>query len=394
MKYCVLSHRGFSTFPRASKQIESLASQEGVDVVVIGIQMLNGESETFNIGNATVKHLSLPISLPMVGPLKIVNTIIAMMTLLFAAWEERADVYHCFNIYALIVGSILSTTQSSQLTYDASEPNGLQIRIQFPGILGKLMSGIVNRIEGILAARTVAVFTVNSSDGVPFDRLTRYNSNTVILENVPQLSEFDANPEDSPLDPETKTLIYVGGVSERKGGDIMIEAMVHVVEDHPDAQLVIIGGGTDSYMCHLRDRIETLGIEDNVWLLGPVEYDRVPAYLADATVGYQLYQPGPWTSRSKASSTVFRHMGAELPVVVTDLPGLGELIEDLECGLTVPVDDPESIGAAVSGLLADEEQIETLAANGRRQVETRYNWKIEEERFLDHMPVPQTADTE
>jgi glycosyltransferase involved in cell wall biosynthesis len=291
-------------------------------------------------------------------------------------------------VYALVVGTVLSYVHGSDLTYDASEPNGLQIRIQFPGFVGTVMSRVINRVEGTLAARAVAVFTVNSSDGTPFDRLARYNSNTVILENVPKISEFAVDSDISPIDSGKKTLIYVGGVSERKGGDMMIESMVHIVEDHPDAQLVIIGGGSDAYMAHLRDRIETLGINEQVSLLGQVDYERVPAYLAEATIGYQLYQPDPWTSRSKASSTIFRHMGSGLPVVVTDLPGLGKLVDDLECGITVPVDDPYIIGTAVSDLLADKDRVKTLGTNGRRQVEKQYNWEVEEERFLEHMPVP------
>lgn len=391
---CLLSHRSFTNFPRAQKQLESLSECERVSVVAIGIQMFSDEDETFRSRGATIRHVSLPVRFPMIGPLKIVNTIIAVVTLFRTAYEEDVDIYHCINVYALVVGSLLAWMESSQTTYDASEPNGLQIRIQFPGLLGKAMEWIVTTVEGRLAAGAAAVFTVNSNNGVPYDRLSRHNPNTVILENVPKLAEFEVDTDDvSPLTEyeDRDILIYVGGISVRKGGDMMINAMAHIVAEHPDTHLLIIGGGTDQYMRHLRERIEALGLSDHVTLPGPIDYDQVPAYLAEATIGYQLYQPDPWTSQSMASSTVFRHMGSELPLVVTDLPGIGSLVESLDCGLTAPVDDPEAIGNAVCRLLDDEELAAELAANGREHVEQRYNWDVESEKFLEQMPLPETT---
>lgn len=391
MKVCILTHRTFNHFTRVLKQIESLTSNEDVEVVAIGTRMFGGETEQFEHESATITHYALPVRVPMVGPLKIVDTIIAMATLFAVARREEADIYHCINVYALVVGSILATLQSSRTTYDASEPNGLQVRIQFPGVVGRAIECCVRRVEENLAARAVAVFTVNSADGVPYERLKASNPNTVVLENVPTLSEFEIDEKDRMDLPEwegRKVLLYVGSVSPRKGGDMMIESMSHIVDDHPGALLVIIGDGTDAYIGHLHKRIRELGLRDNVSLLGPIDYDQVPAYLSEATIGYQLYQPDPWTSRSKASSTVFRYMGSGLPLVVTDLPGIGSLVKELDCGRVAPVDNPERIAETASELLANEELAAELAANGRHHVEDRYNWGVESEKFVDRMPLP------
>lgn len=395
MKICCLHHRNFRNFPRANKQMQSLTDQDGVDVEAFAPQY-EGETEQLEISGATVYHYRPPILFSDRYFMKILNIPIAMLTLLSQGRRSDADLYHCYGIYSLCVGVLLSIFSDSNVTYDAPEDYGLQVQIGFPGLLGSLLAYIPWMLEALAVRYPDVVFTVNSKNGMPADRLRRFNSKTYVLENVPELSEFDYDDSGNPLaeHADRKVLIYAGGVNPEKGGDVMVESMKHVADDHPETLLLVIGWIDDPYRDHLQSKIDRYGIEEQVKILGVIDYDDVPAYLDNANIGLQLYQHSPWNSQSMASSTIFRHMGFSLPLVVTDLPGMGTQIQNYECGLTAPPTDHEAIADQITRLLKDEELARELGGRGRELVETRYNWDVESEKFLARMPIQTDVSTE
>jgi glycosyltransferase involved in cell wall biosynthesis len=395
MKVCCLYHRNFQNFPRARKQMDSLASQEYVEVEAIAPQP-GDSAKTETNGDLTIRHYRPPVTLPNKHVLKILNVPLAMLTLLLRSHRVDADIYHCYGVYSLCIGVVLALVSGSDVTYDAPEDYGLQVQIGFPGVVGRVLRYIPLILEAITTRYPSVVFTVNSKNGLPADRLRRYNSETYTLENVPRPDEFDRESSENPLEAysDRKILVYVGGLSADKGGDAMIECMRTVVASHPESLLVVIGGADDAYMDHLQSKIDRYGLEDNVRLLGVIDYDTVPAYLDNADIGLQLYQHGPWNSQSMASSTIFRHMGFGLPLVVTDLPGMGTQIRNYECGLTAPPTDHKAIGDQIIRLLEDEELARELGERGRELVETRYNWDVESENFLAKMPIETDVSAE
>jgi glycosyltransferase involved in cell wall biosynthesis len=61
-----------------------------------------------------------------------------------------------------------------------------------------------------------------------------------------------------------------------------------------------------------------------------------------------------------------------MPIVATDVGGVGEAIEEGVTGRLVPPHDPEAIAAAVGDLLADRERAAKLAAAARERMMTRF----------------------
>ncbi|HGH7179056.1 TPA: glycosyltransferase [Bacillus luti] len=66
-----------------------------------------------------------------------------------------------------------------------------------------------------------------------------------------------------------KTLVSVGRLVNQKGFNHLIKAFSLVINDIPDAQLLIVGHGEKEI--HLRKLIKDLGVEDNITLLGGQE---------------------------------------------------------------------------------------------------------------------------
>jgi glycosyltransferase involved in cell wall biosynthesis len=386
-----LHHHDFMNFPRANKQISSLAAQDGVSVTGIAPWFDNTEPDYPAIDGAEFVHKSPPLTLPNVHVLKILNVLLAMVVLGNTVRRTRADIYHCIGPYALFIAVVVSAFRHDfKITYDAPEEYGCQIEAVYSGYFGAALAWTLRKAEWTLVRFAVVAFTVNSSTGLPYDRLNSANGQTYILENVPRLSEFELDTDrENPIDVDGagSILDYVGGVSRRKGGDMLLDVMEHVVDRYPDTRLMIIGHGSERYMDHLYSRVDRLGLGENIDILGPIDYDDVRSYLANADIGVQFYQHGPWKSQSKASSTIFRHMGFELPVVVTDLPGMGSQIREYECGLAPSVTDERELADAVCELLTDRPRAEELGSRGRRLVETTFNWEKESKLFLEQMPI-------
>jgi len=63
-----------------------------------------------------------------------------------------------------------------------------------------------------------------------------------------------------------------------------------------------------------------------------------------------------------------------LPVVAGNSGGIPDAVRDGETGILVPPEDPAALADAVCRVLADRGFATQLGQNGRRAVETHFNW--------------------
>jgi hypothetical protein len=82
------------------------------------------------------------------------------------------------------------------------------------------------------------------------------------------------------------------------------------------------------------------------------------------------------------SVKMFEYMAAGLPFVASDFPLWRRIVEEADCGLLADPLDTAAIAAAMRRLTADPAEARRLGANGRRAVETTYNWEREREKLL------------
>jgi hypothetical protein len=80
---------------------------------------------------------------------------------------------------------------------------------------------------------------------------------------------------------------------------------------------------------------------------------------------------------------LFEYMAAELPVIVSDLPRVREIVQGADCGLLVDPLDSSSLADAMRRLADSPEERRRLGENGRNAVRERYNWGSEEAKLLE-----------
>lgn len=152
----------------------------------------------------------------------------------------------------------------------------------------------------------------------------------------------------------SKTILMACRLSKQKNIPLALHALTHLSKD---VGLVIVGKGEEEGST--RGFVSALGLQDRVELL-PWS-DDVPSLMRAADVflissDYEGYV-----------MTAMEASACGLPVVMTDVGGAGEFVEDGENGLVVPVGDEKALAAALEKALNDEPLRQKLTAGARKK---------------------------
>lgn len=173
-------------------------------------------------------------------------------------------------------------------------------------------------------------------------------------------------PADGPPDPRVAALAARGPVlcaltllRPGKGLGTLLEALPRVRERHPRLQLAIGGEGPD--LDALRAQARAAGVASCVHFLGAV---RDPASVLGAA---QLFVHPSWAE--SFPYVILEAMAAGLPIVASDVGGIGEALVAGESGVLVPKGDAGALADALAALLADAGRAARLgaAAKARRE---------------------------
>ena len=161
--------------------------------------------------------------------------------------------------------------------------------------------------------------------------------------------------------PEAGLLVYVGRLADKKGVDVLIDALAAV----DGARLDVIGDGPDreALEAHVRGQ----GVDSRVRFLGKLPKSGVLAALARAQIVVIPSRVGAGGDMEGTPVVLCEAMAAGVPVVASDLGGLGECIEDGIDGLLVPPGDADALAVTLGKALGGGID---LAALGRAAADT------------------------
>jgi glycosyltransferase involved in cell wall biosynthesis len=171
---------------------------------------------------------------------------------------------------------------------------------------------------------------------------------------VPPLPSRDELRADLALD--GSVLAFAGRLGPQKA----LGALLGVLADVPDVELVIAGGGPDRTA--LERRVRELGLESRVRFLGGVPREHVLRLFAaaDASVLSSAWENFP--------HTVVEALAVGCPVIATAVGGVPEVVRDGVNGLLVRPGDPEALREAIERLFADDGLRRGLAEAARASV--------------------------
>lgn len=182
---------------------------------------------------------------------------------------------------------------------------------------------------------------------------------------------------------ESSETIRIGTIKTllpKYGIDLLLKSFALLRAKVPPAlagrlRLEIVGGGDSrSELESLADR---LGIGSVTEFVGKIPHSEVPERLS----GFDVYVALSRLDSESFGVAILEASACGVPVVVSDVGGLPEVVKAGETGLVVPREDPEAAARAIATLVGDPDLRRRMGAAGRAHVEREYSW----EKSLDIM---------
>ncbi len=249
-------------------------------------------------------------------------------------------------------------------------------RGRYRGELHGDLSRAIDWAERQLVERSQAVITCSDAMknevtlyfGVPGDRV-------VVIPNGVDASRFDALRAMDLTEfraqyarPDEKIIFHVARLVYEKGADLLVEAAPRVLNRVPEAKFVIAGRGP--LLDTLRRRVHEMSLGDKILLSGFVsDDDRDRLYVAaDVCVFPSRYEP--------FGIVALESMAAGTPVVVSDVGGLGSVVESGRTGFTAYPENIDSLADAIVRVLHDTVTSARLAEQALEVVQERMTWPV------------------
>lgn len=171
-----------------------------------------------------------------------------------------------------------------------------------------------------------------------------YNS-PVVAEQRPAKTALRG---DCSIDAETPLVAFVGDVAAGRGIELLLQAVCQIEGLH----LAIIGASERRARKYGLDaKVREVGIEDRVHVVPPQAPEHLLDYLRAATLGVYLLEDTCLNHRWAAPNKFFEMLLAGLPLVVSDLSVMGQVVRDYGIGFAVPERDSEAAAEAMRSVI-------------------------------------------
>ena len=165
-----------------------------------------------------------------------------------------------------------------------------------------------------------------------------------------------------PIDPQSRTLLCIGRLCEQKGQALLVRAFASLVEDHPDARLVLAGDGP------MRPDIEKLIARHK--LAGRVT---ITGWINGQQVRELLGRARAFVLPSFAEGlpiVLMEAMALGRPVITTYVAGIPELVQHNRTGWLIPAGDAVALTRAIRRVLeCPHSLLQEMGMRGHRRVQ-------------------------
>ena len=164
---------------------------------------------------------------------------------------------------------------------------------------------------------------------------------------------------------------YISLLRRFEGVDVLVEAAARILSRRGDAACLVVGDGPD--MERIRRLVQQTSKPQSIVLTGRVPHADVLDYysLIDVFVVPRLRAP---VTEMVTPIKPLEAMCMGKAVVVSDVGGLTELVQDGETGLTFPAGDAEALAETLETLLDNPDLRSGLGERARRWVLAERDW--------------------
>lgn len=284
------------------------------------------------------------------------------------ALQINADIYHLHDPELLRVALKLKKS-GAKVIYDSHEdlPRQILNKPYIPKFLRRSVSQIIEMYENKIVKKLSAV--VAATPHIK-DRFLSVNKNCIDINNYPKIDdiEIDSNWENRDF-----AIGYIGGIFRTRGIFETLDAI-----EGTDIKLHLAGNFSptsleDECTAHSAwKQVDFYGYLDRTGINNLLKKVRLGMVILEATPSYIYSLP----------VKMFEYMASGLPVIASDFPLWREIIDSEKCGICVNQTKPIEIREKIQNIIADTSLLQEMGRNGRKAVEEKYNWNIENQKLF------------
>jgi glycosyltransferase involved in cell wall biosynthesis len=172
----------------------------------------------------------------------------------------------------------------------------------------------------------------------------------------------------------SKMLLFVGRLVEKKGLNILIDAMPRILARFPDVQLTVAGSGP--LEANLRKQCRSLGLTDQVAFLGSQPQSKLPGLYQQAAMAVFPFIRAKDGDQEGLGLVVIEAMGCGCPVIASDLPAVRDTVKHGKTGWSVTPGDSIVLADRIITALENPDQLRNMADPARNRVVELFDWQI------------------
>ncbi|TDE09982.1 glycosyltransferase [Dyadobacter psychrotolerans] len=174
--------------------------------------------------------------------------------------------------------------------------------------------------------------------------------------------------------------LYSGVISMERSFDTIVAALVLLKKKYPVFLVHLFGPVRFS-----RDEAEQLPgyayVKEHLIFYGYTDLRLVLKYAKQCVAGIALLKPVADYPDS-FTTKLFEYMALKLPVVTSDFPLYQEVVEISGCGFCISPYDSQLLADKLEWIIGNPEKTLEMGRNGRKSVESDYNWENEKKNLL------------
>lgn len=305
------------------------------------------------------------------SPLPLLATALVQLSMVMKIAVSRPEVVHAHDVNTLLPGWLAARLSGATLVYDAHEISTSRENYRH-------LRSVVAWLERHLARRADAMITTGHLRAKFFARAYGI-PRPLVLQNRPRASRpvrSNRIRELLGIDPQRPVILYQGSLQTGRG----LERIVEAAAELPEADFVFLGSGR--LLGRLQEKVAAEALVDRVHFIPAVPISDLPGYTASADIGLQVIENTCFNHYSTDSNKLFEYLAAGLPMIVSDLPEMAQIVRRYQTGYLIPAGDGTALVGAIRELIADQTLRDTFR---RRALDAakQLSWEAQEPALID-----------
>ena len=365
------------TDPRVMREATALVAA-GFNVVVVDIEEDGRRDRVEVLQGVHLSHVIMPswyISTRF--PWSLVKAARMCLVATLRLLRVPADSYHAHDAPALIPCYIAALLRRKPLVLDAHElplattpleAMSVNVRTIFP-LLTWLFTHMMPYCRAAIATSAPMARAISMQYRLP----------VAVIRNFPPfqaVAPSDRLRHRLGVGPGVRIALYQGNIQPDRQLDRLVHAAALLDRD---TIIVLMGAAHDATRIELERLIAQMGVDDRVKILPPVPYAELLAWTASADVGLNILPVGYSAHLDVClPNKVFEYMMGGVPVLVSPLAAVADIVTRFDVGSVVETLEPVTIASAIKALLADREAMARMRHNALNAARKEFHWEQEQ----------------